>query len=76
MILLEFEPKKEKWKFKAMISKKAGGSGGNQLEMFQSNLVEGVTRSVFSKYIGFDARAMTSFQKNAVSSRSVVASNP
>jgi len=76
VILLEFEPKKEKWKFKAMISKKAGGSGGNQLEMFQSNLVEGVTRSVFSKYIGFDARAMTSFQKNAVSSRSVVASNP
>jgi hypothetical protein len=59
-----------------MISKKAGGSGGNQLEMFQSNLVEGVTRCVFSKYIGFDARAMTSFQKNAVSSRSVVASNP
>jgi hypothetical protein len=76
VILLEFEPKKEKWKFKAMISKKAGGSGGNQLEMFQSNLVEGVTRCVFSKYIGFDARAMTSFQKNAVSSRSVVASNP
>jgi uncharacterized protein (DUF952 family) len=75
-ILLEFEPKKEQWKFKSMITKSSGGSkGGNQLEMFQAPLTEGVARCVFSKYIGFDARMMTSFQKNAVQSRSLVATN-
>ncbi|MGK5092676.1 hypothetical protein WDW89_11765 [Deltaproteobacteria bacterium TL4] len=78
-IMISFAPdNSQKWVFKSILNKKearkVGGEGG--FGMFVEHLVQGITRCVFSGYVGFDSRNLTSFQKPAVNSNSPVANNP
>ncbi|MGK5091868.1 hypothetical protein WDW89_07585 [Deltaproteobacteria bacterium TL4] len=82
-IMVEFDREQENWIFHSVLSKKEARSGvspsGKQeteIAMFSDHLIEGLSRCVFSKYIGFSAHNLTSFQKPPVRARSAIAQNP
>ena len=77
-IMLKFDVDEENWQFNSILSKRdSRGSGGeSKMEMFSAPLVEGLARCVFSGYVGFTAKELTSFEKPAVRHPSPVARNP
>ncbi len=77
-IKVSFNQKTGKWVFSSMLSRKeAGGSGGDTvMPMFEAPLVDGLARCVFSGYVGFGGRHLSSFEKPAAQARSEVATNP
>jgi len=78
LVVIRHHPKTDLWKFLAMVSRHGTGQGsqGNILEMFEAKLTEGIARCVFSGYIGFSARALTTFQKEAAKFQTRVSNNP
>lgn len=81
-ITIEFNSPTQKWLFKAMLSKKDilgprnRYARENTIEMFESSLVEGIVRCVFSGYLGFEAHNLTSFEKPPMRVVGIAASNP
>ena len=77
-IKVVFNSKTSKWLFSSMLTKsEAGGGGGDTvLPMFEAPLVDGLTRCVFSGYVGFGGKYLSTFEKPAAQALSEVASNP
>ncbi|MGA1598139.1 MAG: hypothetical protein ACO4AU_03745, partial [bacterium] len=76
-IKLQFNKDAGRWSFSSVMSRKDAGAGSdNVLPMFNAHLAEGVARSVFSGYVGFGGRSLTSFEKSASNSRHEAAVNP
>ena len=77
-VIIRHQPKSDLWKFLAMVPRTGTkqASRGNALEMFEANMTEGIARCVFSGYIGFTTREMTSFQKEAARMATPVTNNP
>ncbi|MBF0278183.1 MAG: hypothetical protein HQM13_10345 [SAR324 cluster bacterium] len=76
-IMLIFDPVEDNWIFKSILSKQdsRGGRGESEMEMFGASLVDGLARCVFSGYVGFTTKNLTSFEKPASQQKSPVASN-
>ena len=77
-VIIRHQPKSDLWKFLALVPRTGTkqASRGNALEMFEANMTEGIARCVFSGYIGFTTREMTSFQKEAARMATPVTNNP
>ncbi|MBF0286349.1 MAG: hypothetical protein HQM14_00910 [SAR324 cluster bacterium] len=77
-IMLNFQPETQNWTFKSILSKadSKGGKGESEMEMFAESLVEGLARCVFSGYVGFTSKNLTSFEKPATHHKGAVANTP
>ncbi len=77
-IMLGFSPGTQNWMFKSVLSKSdsRGKKEESEMEMFEDQMVEGLARCVFSGYVGFSSKNLTSFEKPAVRHSSPVATNP
>ncbi len=76
-IMLNFEQGGDNWIFQSILSKQdaRGGCGESEMAMFGASLVEGLARCVFSGYVGFTTKNLTSFEKPAAHHKSAVARN-
>ena len=76
--------KKQKWVFQSVLSKsevmgpasRYANRVESEIEMFEAPLVEGIARCVFSGYLGFSERNLTSFVKPPARAKGTAASNP
>ncbi len=81
-VKVDFNQKNGKWSFSSMLSRaeaSGGGAGRNAntvMPMFDAHLVEGIARCVFSGYLGFSSRNLSSFEKPPATVRSEIATNP
>ncbi len=77
-IMLIFQQETQNWTFKSILSKadSQGGKGESEMEMFAESLVEGLARCVFSGYVGFTSKNLTSFEKPATHHKGTVATTP
>lgn len=81
-IALNFNGKSGKWSFDSILSKTASTSGSSAakaetvMHMFEAHLADGLARCVFSGYLGYEGKVLSSFDKPPAKSHSEIATNP